>query len=80
MKTVVSLPDPVFEAAEALARRLRVSRSQLYADAIRRFVEEQRWRGVTELLNQVYGPSPEDSELDPLLAELQLGALRARDS
>ena len=75
MKTAVSLPDPVFEAAEQLARRLKVSRSQLYAEAIRRFIDEHRGRGVTELLNQVYGPDVEDSGLDPLLARLQSRAV-----
>lgn len=78
MKTAVSLPDPVFEAAEQLARRLRVSRSQLYADAIRQFVAEHRERGVTELLNQVYGPNGESSDMDPVLADLQLESLRRR--
>lgn len=80
MKTAISLPDPVFEAAEQLARRLRVSRSQLYAEAIGRFIAEHRGRGVTELLNEVYGPSPADSELDPVLAELQLRSVREKVS
>ena len=80
MKTAVSLPDPVFAAAEQLARRLRLSRSQLYAEAIRRFVAEHRGRGVTELLNHVYGPAPAGSQLDPVLAELQLRALESKDS
>jgi hypothetical protein len=71
MKTAVSLPDPVFEAAEQLAKRLRLSRSELYAKAIAAFVAEHRGRGVTELLNQVYGPDGEGSDLDPLVSELQ---------
>lgn len=80
MKTAVSLPDPVFEAAEQLARRLRLSRSQLYAEAIRRFVAEHRGRGVTELLNQVYGAGGTESDLDPVLSELQLRVLESKDS
>lgn len=71
MKTAVSLPDSVFEAAEQLAKRLQLSRSELYAKAIATFVSEHRGRGVTELLNQVYGPDGEGSELDPVVAELQ---------
>jgi len=80
VKTAVSLPDPVFEAAEQLARRLRLSRSQLYAEAIRRFVAEHRGRGVTELLNQVYGAGGTESDLDPVLSELQLRVLESKDS
>jgi len=78
VKTAVSLPDPVFEAAEQLARQLRVSRSQLYAQAIERFVADHRGQGVTELLNQVYAP-PVDSQLDPVLAQLQLNALERQE-
>ena len=34
MKVAISVPDPVFEAGEYLARQLKVSRSQLYSDAL----------------------------------------------
>ena len=34
MKTAVSLPDDLFRMAEGVARRLKVSRSQLYATAL----------------------------------------------
>ena len=79
MKTAVSLPDPVFEAAEQLARRLRMSRSQLYAKAIQHFLAEHRGRGVTELLNQVYGDPNTDSMLDPIVADLQARSLRREE-
>jgi hypothetical protein len=71
MKTAVSLPDPIFEAAEQLARRMRLSRSELYAKAIATFVAEHRGRGVTALLNQVYGADGEGSDLDPIVGKLQ---------
>src|SRR2546427_1080786 len=41
MKTAVSIPDPLFEAAERLARRRGVRRSQLYAEALKRLVADQ---------------------------------------
>ena len=34
------VPDPLFDDAEALARRLHVSRSELYANALRAFVAQ----------------------------------------
>ena len=37
MKTAVTIPDPVFKAAEKLAKRLGVSRSELYARAVAEF-------------------------------------------
>jgi len=42
MKTAVSLPDELFRLAETAARRLRVSRSQLYAMAIAEFLNTER--------------------------------------
>ena len=55
MKVAISLPDPVFLAAERLARRLRVSRSQLYATALEEYVSVHDDARVTEQLDAVYG-------------------------
>ena len=58
MKTAVSLPDDIFRLADAAARRLRVSRSQLYATAISEFLNRQQGNAVTERLNEVYSRRP----------------------
>jgi len=42
MKTAVSIPDPLFRAAERLARRRALRRSQLYAAALERLVGAER--------------------------------------
>ncbi len=55
MKTAISLPDALFEAAENLAKRLGMSRSELYATALDLFVRGHRGRGVTDKLNEIYG-------------------------
>jgi metal-responsive CopG/Arc/MetJ family transcriptional regulator len=39
MKTAISLPDPLFKAGEKAAKKLGLSRSQLYAQALRRYLE-----------------------------------------
>ena len=54
MKTAISIPDPIFESAEKLARRLGMSRSQFYAEAVDALVEKHRYHGVTEQLDAVY--------------------------
>ena len=74
MKTAVSIPDPVFRAADQLARRMRVSRSELYARALMRMLEQEDDASITARLNELY--AVEDSSLDPVLAELQRRALR----
>ena len=48
MKTAVSIPDDVFKEAEALARRRKVSRSRLYADALREFVTRHDPDAISE--------------------------------
>ncbi len=73
MKTAVSIPDPIFKAAERAAKRAKISRSRFYARALEEFLERQKSKGITEALNKVY--SAESSELDPVIARLQSEAL-----
>jgi len=73
VKTAISLPDTLFAEAEQLAKRLRISRSKLYATALARFLKEHRSRDVTEQLNEVYAKSK--STFDPVLHEIQLRSL-----
>jgi metal-responsive CopG/Arc/MetJ family transcriptional regulator len=53
MKTAVSLPDPVFLKADQLAKQLRISRSQLYTQAVSEFVARHEPGQVTEAMNRV---------------------------
>ncbi len=55
MKTAISLPDEVFENAERLASRLKVSRSELYARALQDYVRRHAPDAVTEAYDQVCG-------------------------
>jgi metal-responsive CopG/Arc/MetJ family transcriptional regulator len=73
MKTAVSMPDELFNLAEAAARKLRVSRSELYAKAIAEYLERRQSNAITERLNDVYSASP--AKLDPGLNRAQLKSL-----
>ncbi len=73
MRTSVSLPDALFEAAEQLAKRLGMSRSELYAIAIEEYLKSYRSEGVTEALNRIYLEEP--SNLDPVIAAIQAASL-----
>jgi hypothetical protein len=79
MKTAVSIPDPLFEEAERLAKVRGLSRSALYAAAVADYVKVQRNCGVREQLDAVYGARPEDSALDPMVARAQLRSLPDED-
>jgi predicted transcriptional regulator len=58
MKTAVSIPDPVFRAAEQLAKRLKLSRSRLYALALTEFVDRHADDTITRRLNASLAASP----------------------
>lgn len=73
MKTAVSLPDDLFDRAEAAARRLRVSRSRLYAAAIAEFLDRSQSDRITNRLNEIYADKP--AKLDPALQRAQLKSL-----
>ena len=73
MKTAVSLPDDLFRLAEAAARRLRISRSQLYATAISEYLDREQKDAVTERLNEVYSRRP--AKVDSAVHHAQLSSI-----
>jgi metal-responsive CopG/Arc/MetJ family transcriptional regulator len=77
MKTAISIPDPVFKEADNLAKRLGVSRSELYTKAVLAFVEEHRGEQIIAALNAVY--RQESSELDSELQKLQALAVTSEE-
>ena len=70
MKTAISIPDTIFQAAERIAQKLGISRSELYSKAIAEFVATYEDESLTEELNQFY--AEEDSSLDPVVQQLML--------
>ena len=77
MKTSVSLPDELFYQAEIEARHLGVSRSELYARAISEYMRHRQSDDITARLNKVYLEI--SSELDPVLARMQILSLPKND-
>jgi antitoxin MazE6 len=73
MKTAISIPDKVFRSADALAKRLGVSRSELYSTAIVEYLSKQQGRHITARLDAVY--AEEDSSLSPNSVRLQAKSL-----
>jgi len=51
MKTVISLPDDLFAQADAFAERAGMSRSKLYATALREYILSRQQGGLTERIN-----------------------------
>lgn len=73
MKTAISVPDSVFEAAEQLAHQLGLSRSELYAKAVEEFIRAHKNQGITEKLDEIYGQN--SASIDPELIQLQLASI-----
>lgn len=69
MKTAISIPDPLFQAAEGLAHRLKKSRSELYAEAVAEYMKRHKNKDVTKILNDIY--ETESSEMDETLSSMQ---------
>ncbi len=60
MKTSVSIPDTLFVRADRLARRMQMSRSELYQRSLQAFVSAHDVEAVTETLNQLHDKSVKD--------------------
>ena len=69
MKTAISIPDDVFVSADRLAKRLHMSRSELYARAVQQYVVEYRHAGVKEKLDQIYAAENISIDSAVLLAQ-----------
>lgn len=77
MKTAISLPDSVFEEAEALAQHLGLSRSELYTKALQAYLKKYNRNQIQLKLNQIY--SKESSEIDTVMARMQFMSLPHED-
>lgn len=69
MKTAISIPDPLFEAAEQAARRRGCSRSQLYAEALERLLDGEPDDTTTTRLDAVYAEVPSHIDDDLIAAQ-----------
>ena len=77
MKTAISIPTPIFHAAEQLAQRNGVSRSELYTRAIATYLKAHQGDGVTQRLDAVYAMEESSTPVpvDPVIHALQLRSL-----
>jgi predicted transcriptional regulator len=62
MKIAISLPPDLGKEADRLAKKLKLSRSELYRRAVKSMLEQERDAAISEQLNRVY--ASEDSTPD----------------
>ena len=72
MRVAISVPNPLFRAADRAAKRQRVSRSRFYSEAVAAYLKAKgeearprREKGIKEALDAVY--ANEHCEPDPFL-------------
>lgn len=73
MKVAISVPDALFKAIDALARKRKVSRSQLYTEAAAAYLGAHSANAIREQLDAVYAHQP--SVPDPALLALSMQVL-----
>lgn len=77
MKTATSIPEELFESAEEFARGRGMSRSELYATALRHYLGKHRGEVITKRLDEIY--DGELDSLDPAVYRLQARSLPEDD-
>ena len=74
MKVAISVPDPIFNAAERLAKQRQMARSQLFTEALEEYVSRHAADAVTSKLNDIY--TTEKSGIEAPLLRAQLAPLK----
>jgi hypothetical protein len=68
MKTAISVSDDIFELSERLAKRLKVSRSKIFAMGVEKLGDEFEKDEITRKLNDFY--SENKAEIDPVVSKI----------
>jgi hypothetical protein len=73
MKREISIPHPIYEAAERLAKELGMSLSEFYVAALAAYMASYQNGDVTKRLDEIY--AKEDSTLEPELVAIQVASI-----
>jgi hypothetical protein len=73
MKTAISVPEDVFKLSEKLAKKLKVSRSAVFAMGVKKLAAEHDENEIIAQINRVCEKA--DTSLDPVLMRMQMVSL-----
>ncbi|HMU34415.1 MAG TPA: hypothetical protein PKC89_11170 [Pyrinomonadaceae bacterium] len=77
-KTAISIPPDVFRLSEKLAKRLKISRSAVFALGVKKLSEEH---DEEELITRINAACAEiDTSVDPTLRAYQARRLKGKNS
>jgi hypothetical protein len=80
VKTAISVPDEVFDAATKRARELGISRSEFFSTAARRYLDDLARSSLTDRINEVLDLPGYHDEASELAASLNRRLLSADDA
>ena len=72
MKTAISVPDDVFKKVDRAAKRLGISRSELFTRAVRKFMVAERDAAISASYDEAFS----DGADDPKAARFRRAAAR----
>ena len=70
IKTAISIPKKLYDAADQLANQLNVSRSRVFVIAVQDLLDRHRNRQTLEQINQVIEELDQDQEEQELLGRM----------
>jgi hypothetical protein len=73
MKTAISVPSDVFQLSEKLAKKLKVSRSAIFAMGVKKLAEEHDEDEIIAQINRVC--KKVDTSVDPVLFQMAMLSL-----
>ena len=62
VKTAISMPEGLFKELEAAAEEMQLSRSKVFALAVKEFLRERENRRMLDQLNRIYGVELDEEE------------------
>jgi len=62
VKTAISVPDQIFRRATRYAKRLGISRSELFTRAVEQFIHDQNAKVIRESYDRAFGEDAGDDE------------------
>ena len=68
MKTAISIEKPIFQQMDSLAKKLKISRSRLFAIAAQEFLQRNKNIDLLRSLNAAYDDLP---ETEPIVANMR---------
>ena len=62
MKTAISVPDEIFRRATRYAKRLGISRSELFTRAVAQFIQDETGRAIRDSYDRAFGAPESDDD------------------